>query len=562
MDEKGIEKAGLTGVKPLLDKIAKVKDVKSLNAALVALQDAGLGPAFSGGGQPDFTDATKNVLWVDSSGLGLPDRDYYFQDQFKDKVTAYHDHLVKMFTIMGDKDADAQKAADDILGLEHAMADATMTLTERRDPKSQYNPYKLADLIKLTPNIDWKGYLKARGKAKLDFVVVAQPKYFQALDGLMGSAKPDVWREYLTYQVLEGFSFGLPKAYDDETFAFTKALYGVEEQQERWKRCVGAVGGNMPEALAVPYLAKMFPGESKQKATETVDAIAKAFDDNLSTVDWMSDATKTAARSKLGKIAHMIGYPDKPRAYTFKVSRKGFAANLLAGSTFESRRQFAKAGTPYDRNEWLMPAYIVNAYYNPSANNTALPAGILQPPFWGKDRSIAANEGGIGMVIGHELTHGFDDQGAQFDEEGNFKMWWQPADFEKFKQKGQCIADQYSTFKVGDHNVNGQLTLGEDIADNGGVKLAFHAYRTLRDGADKHYVADGLTEDQQFFLGVGQAWCSNIRPDFATSLLTTDVHAPDKWRVYGALVNDPDFAKAFRCKSGSKMRPAKTCSVW
>ena len=274
-------------------------------------------------------------------------------------------------------------------------------------------------------------------------------------------------------------------------------------------------------------------------------------------------ASKAAAQGKLGKIEALIGYPDVPKTYDFEVKPGAFAANLLAATTFETRRQFAKAGTKVDRSEWKMPAYIVNAYYNPLANNTGLPAGILQPPFFGQGRSVAVNEGGIGLVIGHELTHGFDDQGAQFDSEGNMQMWWQPADYEKFTAKGQCLADQYSTFEVlPGKNVNGQLTLGENIADLGGVKLAFYAYRNLRKGASPRQVADGFTEDQQFFLGIGQAWCGKARDAEVERRLATDPHSPARWRVNGSLMNTTEFAEAFQCKAGSKMAPKKQCKVW
>lgn len=563
MDVEGIEKAGLTGIKPLLDTIKKVKDGKTLGAALTALHNVGVNVVFVSSSEGDFADSKQNVLWIDSAGLGVPDRDYYFKDDFKAKVDAYRDHLVRVFKLLGRTDKQATAAAGNVLAIEQKLAEATKTGVERRDLPKLYNPMDLAGVAKLAPKVDWKKYLEGRGNAEQAKIVVTTPDYLTRVNELVGSIKPAQWQDYLTAHLVRSMSFALPKAFDDEAFAYQQALSGVESQRERHKRCVDAVGFSMPEALGQPYIARMFPGDSKQAAIDMVAAIAKAFDGAIDELDWMSAATKQAAKAKLAKIDGLIGYPDTWREYAFPVQRTTFAANLLAGTAAEVKRQFLKAGKPYDRDEWLMPAYLVNAYYNPLANNTGLPAGILQPPFFGHERSIPANLGGIGMVVGHELTHGFDDQGAQFDAEGNMKMWWQKADFAQFQAKGQCVADQYAAFEVLPGKfVDGKLTLGENIADIGGIKMAFRAYRALRAGADKTYVADGLTEDQQFFLAVGQAWCSKDRDEEALRRLTTDVHSPPMWRVNGALRNLPEFAEAFQCPAAAKMAPAKRCQVW
>jgi putative endopeptidase len=563
MDEAGIEKAGLSGIQPLLDKIGKVKDAKSLVGALVDLHNVGVGVGFGAGSEGDFADSSKNVLWVDSGGLGLPDRDYYFKDDFKDKVAAYREHLVAVFKLLGRDAKKADAAAGNVLAIEQQLAEVTRDGVARRDLPKLYNPHDLAGLAKLTPKIDWKAYLTGRGNAEHAKVIVTTPEFFSRLDQMIGTVKAAEWQDYLTYHLIDGMSFALPKKFDDESFAFEQKLSGVEKQRERYKRCIDATGFALNEALAQPYIEKMFPGTSKQAAIETVSSIARAFDGEIDKLDWMSAETKAAAKVKLGKISGLIGYPDSFRTYDFAVTPDNFAANTLAGTAFEVKRQFLKAGKPYDKNEWLMPAYIVNAYYNPLANNTGLPAGILQPPFWGKDRGVAANLGGIGMVVGHELTHGFDDQGAQFDADGNMSMWWQKSDFEKFTAKGQCVADQYSTFEVLPGKfVNGKLTLGENIADIGGIKMAFRAYRSVRDGATDRTLADGFTEDQQFFIAVAQAWCSKDRDEEALQRLTTDVHSPPSWRVNGSLMNTPEFAEAFQCQDGSKMKPAKRCQVW
>jgi putative endopeptidase len=565
MDEDGIEKAGLTGIKPLLDRIKKVKDRGTLAAALIALHNAGIKVVFDAAAEGDFADSTKNIMWIDTTGLGLPDRDYYFGDDFEPKLTAYREHLVRLFGLLGRNAKQADAAAANVLAVETRLADATKTSVQRRNYGDLYNPHDLAALAKAMPKskFDWKAYFKGRGSADQPKISVTTPAYLARMDELFATVKPAQWQDYLTARLVDEMAFALPKRFDDEKFALDRALSGVEQQRDRYKRCIEATDKAMPEALGQPYIDRMFPGNSKQAATEMVAEIARAFDAEIDQLDWMSADTRTAARGKLAKLSGLIGYPDRWREYTFDVSATNFAANQLAAATFEVRRQFHKAGKPYDRSEWLMPAYIVNAYYNPIANNTALPAGILQPPFFGHDRSIPANLGGIGMVVGHELTHGFDDQGARFDADGNMTMWWQQADFEKFQAKGKCVVDQYAKFEVLPGKfVDGNLTLGENIADLGGVKLAYRAYRNLRRDADRRYVAEGFDEDQQFFLAVGQAWCSKDRDDEALRRLTTDSHSPPRWRVNGVMRNLPEFSAAFGCKAGAKMRPAKTCSVW
>jgi putative endopeptidase len=563
MDEAGIEAAGLTGIQPMLDTIGKVKDKATLVAALIALHDAGINAAFAASSEADFTNSTQNVMWIESAGLGLPDRDYYFEADFAPKLDAYRAHLVRLFGLLGKDPKAAEAAAADALALETELAKVTKTAVERRDITKMYNPHDAAALAKLTPGLDWNAYFAARGKPGLAKVIVASPAYFPRLDELMGGTPAKAWQSYLTARLVDQLAFALPKRFDDERFALTQALTGVAEQRARHKRCIDAVGGALPEALGQPYVARMFPGDSKQAATDIVNAIAAAFERNLDGLTWMSPETKAKAKEKLASLEKMIGYPDTWRQYTFAVSPTNFAANMLAADQFEVRRKFAQAGQPVDRDEWHMPAFIVNAYYNPLANNTALPAGILQPPFFGHDRGVAANAGGIGMVIGHELTHGFDDQGAQFDAQGNMSMWWQPADYEKFQAGGQCLVDQYGTFEaLPGKFVNGQLTLGENIADVGGIKLAFHAYRALREAAAQRFVADGFTEDQQFFLGVGQAWCYEDREDEALQRLTTDPHSPPRWRVNGSLRNLPEFRAAFACAEGAPMAPAQACEIW
>ncbi|MBL0212603.1 MAG: M13 family metallopeptidase [Myxococcales bacterium] len=426
-----------------------------------------------------------------------------------------------------------------------------------------YNPTDLKGLAKQVKSVDWKAFWKALAIEPSKRIVVTTPKYFAALDKLRGKFKPAQWSSYFTYHLVQRFSFALPKAFDDQAFELEKLTRGVEARQERSKRCIEATQDGLGELLGQQYASKYFPGGSRQTATMLVDALVRVMNDGIGRLDWMSDATKQIAQAKLGRLVRMIGYPDKWKTYDFDVKRDDFAGNRLRSAAFEQHRQLARAGKPVDRGDWQMNTYTVDAYYDATANTTAIPAGILQPPFFGQDRSIAANLGGIGTVIGHELTHGFDDQGALFDADGNLKNWWTKDDAAKFAEKGSCVADMYSTFEAMPKAfVNGRLTLGENVADLGGVKMAFGAYRTLRKDAGKVYVADGFTEDQQFFIAVGQSWCSKLRPAELQRRLISDVHAPPKFRVYGSLRNLPEFGEAFSCAPGTPMHPAKSCSAW
>ena len=560
MDTAAIEKAGTKGIKPLLDKAQKVKDARSWFAAVTELHKAGVFVVFGAGTLPDFKDSKTDVLQLDPSGLGLPDRDYYVNPALADKVAAYRTHVAKMLTLAGIAKPDA--AADNVIAVETELAKLTKTATEKRDVQAMYNPTDLKGLGKQTKSIDWKAYFKALGIDPGKTIVVGTPKFFAALDGLRTKLKAQQWASYFTYQLLANTSFALPKAFDDETFELTKAITGQPENEERGKRCSEDTENALGELLGQQYVAKYFPPSARQTATALVDALMAAMGEDLGTLDWMTDATRKIAQDKLSKVGKMVGYPDKWRAYDFDVKRDDFAGNELRANAFETHRQLAKAGKPVDRDEWQMNAYTINAYFDDTINRTAIPAGILQVPMFGDKRGVAANMGGIGFVIGHELTHGFDDQGAQFDADGNLKNWWTKDDQTKFEAKGQCVADQYGTFEAAPKQfVNGKLTLGEDIADLGGVKMAFRAYRKLRAGATP-IVADGFTEDQQFFISAAQIWCDKDRPAEVQRRLTVDPHAPPKFRVYGALRNLPEFAQAFSCAAGTPMNPARRCSVW
>jgi len=560
MDEGAVERAGTAAFAPLVARTRGVKDAKTWLAAVVELHKLGIFVVWDNHVTADLKDSTTNVTYLDAAGLGLPDRDYYMKPELKDKLDGYRGQVGRLLGLV---QGPAKLDPADVIAIETEFAQLTKTAIEQRDVPAAYNPTDAKGLAKQVKSVDWPTYWKGLGAQPSKKIILGTPRFFAALDKLRARYRPAQWAAYFTYHAAQALAFAMPRQIDEVAFELPRLVSGVEKQRERSKRCIDHTTGVLGELLGQVYVASYFPGSSKQNATRLVDALVKAMTDDITALPWMADATRQIAIAKLGKIVRMVGYPEHWKTYDFDIKRDDFAGNTLRAAAFEVHRELGEAGKPVDRSEWEMNAYQVDAYYNPSANNTALPAGILQPPFFGQDRAIAANLGGIGMVIGHELTHGFDDQGAQFDGDGNLRNWWQKDDLAKFADKGKCVADQYSTFEVLPRKyIQGQLTLGENIADMGGVKMAFRAYRALRRDAAKTYIADGFSEDQQFFLAVGQAWCSRERPAETERRLTVDPHSPPKFRVYGALRNLPEFADAFHCAAGTPMRPAKTCTVW
>ena len=563
MNQPLIEKKSMASFTPLLAKTTAVKNAKTWFAALTELHKAGIWVVWSASVDADLKASTKNIMYLDSAGLGLPDRDYYFDDNFKAKVESYREHVQRMLALTGLTADQAKAGATNVVALETALAKITKTGVARRDVPAMYNPLDRKTLASTITSVDWKAYFKALGVEPGPTVVLTSPVFFAALDGLRKTFPPAAWASYFSYHLLNQAAFALPQRFDDEAFALAQTLSGVKTQRERYKRCIDSTQGALDQLVGQAFVDHYFAGTSKARAAEMIDAIVDVMGEKIGQLDWMTVPTKAIAQAKLKKVARMIGYPDKWRTYNFTIKPDDFFGNRVRAAQAETKRQLSRAGKPVDRNDWLMGAYEVNAYYNPSANNTALPAGILQPPFFGQDRSVAANLGGISMVIGHELTHGFDDQGSQFDADGNLQNWWSAADLKNFTDKGTCVADQYASFEVLPKQfINGRLTLGENIADLGGVKMAYGALQKLRGKASEVIVADGFTEPQQFFLGVGQAWCSSSRTADAERRLKTDVHSPPKHRIYGALRNLPEFARAFSCAPGTPMNPAKICSIW
>jgi putative endopeptidase len=563
MDEAAIAKAGAAALGPLLERAAKVSDARSWLAAVAELHKVRRWVVWRVKVAADLEDSSTNVVYLDAAGLGLPDRDYYARPDLEQRVDAYRAHVARTLVLAGTPATRAEAAAADVVAIERELAKLTRTRTEQRDVPAMYNPTDGAALARQVRSIDWPAYWRALGAGPTKKLVLGTPRFFAQLDKLRAAFRWRQWASYFTYHLVHGASFALPRAFADEAFELEKVLRGTERPEPRGKRCIVATGAALGESLGAKYVEKHFTPAARQSASRLVDALVEAMHGELGKLDWMSEATRQLAQGKVARVVRMTGHPDRWRTYDYEVRRGDFLGNTLRAAAFETRRELAKAGRPVDRAEWRLQAYDTDAWYEATANSAALPAGMLQPPFFGADRAIAANLGGIGMVIGHELTHGFDDQGARFDAAGNLASWWDPEDVKRFEERGACLADQYATFEAAPGGfVNGRLTLGENIADLGGVKLAFAAYRGMRRDAAKVYVADGFTEDQQFFLGMAQAWCGRDRPAEIQRRLIGDVHAPLKFRVYGSLRNLRAFAEAFHCAPGTPMRPAQTCSVW
>jgi putative endopeptidase len=562
MDESAANALGSKPIAPLLARAASVKDAAGVVKVATELHAASIWPLFDVEPVQDPADASHWIAGLDQGGLGLPDRDYYLKDDADtQKLRAFYQaHVERMLTLAGVPAATAKQGAADVLAIETELAKVSKTRVERRDPKGMYNRTTLANLGKLAPAVSWSAYFGKVGVAHAEEVTVTAPHFFEGVQAALKSIKPGAWQAYLTWHVVRGTADTLSTAFVDEDFKLEQALTGQAEQKPRWRRCVAATDAALPDLVGQAYVETSFAGDSKSAAETMVGQVSAAFGAELDTLAWMDPPTRARAHEKLGAMAYLIGYPSKWKTYDFEVDPKNYAANALHARAFDLKRELAKVGNPVDREEWQMSPPTVNAYYDAQRNHMVFPAGILQPPFYDVKSAIPVNLGAIGMVVGHELTHGFDDEGSQFDAKGNLSNWWEPAVSERFKEKTGCVAHQYSEYEPQPGlKLNGELTLGENIADMGGVKLAFQAYRRMRADAKERVVAGGYTEDQQFFLGFAQAWCSKYRPEFEKLMVKTNPHSPARFRVLGPLANLPDFAAAFSCSAP----PAdKTCSVW
>jgi putative endopeptidase len=563
MNEAAVEKAGLSALRPALSVIDKVKDARSLTTAVAALQASGQPMLFVLGPVQDAADARNVIASIDQGGLGLPDRDYYLSNDeparsLRSAYQAYAEGILAQLGLPA-----ARQEAANIVALETEIAKVSKDKVLRRDPKGMYHKIDRAGVAKAMPRFDWNAFWTLVGLKDVKDVTVTSPEFLAGLDPLLASTRPETWRAYLAFHLISNAAPLLTRRIEEAAFRFESALTGQPEMPPRWKRCVQHTENALGDLLGQRFVRDRFGGTSKTWAESQVLAIVAAMTENLASLPWMDPATKAMAKAKLTAMTYQIGYPRRWKTYPFQLDPGTWTANALAARKAERTRQLAKIGRPVDRDDWQMTAPQVDAYYDPQLNGMVLPAGILQPPFYSVEASIPVNLGGIGVVVGHELTHGFDDQGAQYDAQGNLASWWQPDTEQQFRQRTQCVVDQYNNYEVsGNTKLNGANTAGEDIADIGGVKLALTAYRQLRAKSSDTIVADGFTEDQQFFLSFGQAWCAKMRPDFEKLLATIDVHAPPRWRVNGALSATPEFHKAFRCKAGSKMVPVKQCVVW
>ena len=565
MNEEAVDKAGTTGLEKLRGIVRGVRDRKSLTIAIADLHKARVFALFDVSDDQDFKDATRVIATIDQNGLGLPDRDYYTKDDAKSKelVAAYTAHVERMLTLGGHAKKDAARAAARIVALETRLAKAQKTRVERRDPKSLYNKIDRDGLKQKAPSFDWDLYFSVLGFDALKDVNVTSLAYLDEIERSVKTEKPEVWREYLELHLLRGLAASLPKAFVDESFELERALTGQAKQRDRWKRCVDATDAAMGELLAQSFVERRFGKDQKELVETMVFAIRDAFGDEVRRLDWMDAKTQERAQAKLKAMAYLIGFPSKWRSYDFAVDPMAYTSSSIASREHETKRRLTKVGKPLDREEWQMTPPTVNAYYDPLKNHMVFPAGILQPPFYGKQQSLAVNAGGIGMVVGHELTHGFDDEGSQFAGNGNLENWWEPEVKGRFEKKAACVDEQYSSYEaLPGVKLNGKLTLGENIADIGGIKLAYRAYRKLRAAATEVDVADGYTEDQQFFLAVGQSWCFKAKEEWTRMAVSVDPHSPPKFRVNGALSDTPEFAAAFSCKKGAPMSPANACVVW
>jgi putative endopeptidase len=583
MDESGIESAGLKPLHSELARITALKSKKDMALEIAHLQhffpgawDPGdnesSSPLFGFSGQQDYDDASRVVAQIDQAGLSLPNRDYYLNtdDKSKEILGKYRTHLQKMFVLAGEPQSQAATDAGTVIELETALAQAQMDNVKRRDPRNMNNKMTLAQVRALAPSIDWDSYLQAVHAPASDHYIVTSPDFFRAEEKLITSQPLEHWRTYLRWQVIHRAAPYLTKAIVDENFAFfAHTLAGAEEQRPRWRRCVAAADRDLGEALGQAYVDRAFSAESKARTIQMVHSIEAALDSDIQSLSWMSPATKQQAIVKLKGIEDKIGYPSHWRDYSgVKITRDSYLNNVAQATSFEFERWIAKIGKPVDRTEWAMTPSTINAYYDPQLNTINFPAGILQPPYFDPSKDDAVNYGAIGMIIGHEIIHGFDDEGRKFDAKGNLRDWWTADDAKKYGERGKCISDEY-TQEVPDAGAgvkqNGLLTQGEDTADNGGIHLALAAleYSLKQQGKsldDKG--EDGWTYRQRFFLSNAYSWCAKVRPQIARLLVTTDPHSLPVFRIDNVISNMQEFGQAFNCKPGQKMVRANACRVW
>ena len=568
MNEPAVDKAGVAPLRAELDAIAGLRSVADLPALLgkeqLTMHSGGMLFTFSGDQDPGDSKSVIPVVLAD--GLGLPDRDYYVKSDARSVTIRekYLAHVARMLVLAGETEALAKKHAARILAFETTLARATLTRVEKRDPYNLYHKVDRKKLAAMTPKFQWDAYLAAAGTPSLTTFNVDQPAFFAAVDKQLATIDLDTWKAYLRWALVHDRAPYLSRAFVDAHFEFySKFLRGVMQQQPRWKRCVRFVDRDLGEALGQVFVQKTFGPDIKQRTMAMTAGIERAMENEIHALPWMGAATKEQALAKLHTIVNKIGYPDKWRDYSsIVVTRDDFAGDVVRSSVFESRRELDKIGRPLDRGEWGMTPPTVNAYYSPQMNDINFPAGVLQPPLFDAKLDDAPNFGNTGSTIGHELTHGFDDQGRQFDAAGNLRDWWTKKDGAEFEKRATCVSDQYAQYVViDDIKINSKLTLGEDVADLGGTWLAYLAWKAAVQGK-KLGSADGLSPDQRFFVGMAQWACENERPENLRVNAVTNPHSPGKYRINGVVANMPEFARAFSCKAGQPMARANPCKIW
>jgi len=573
MDEKAIDAKGLKPIQAELDRIAALKDKSQLPAEIAHLHSFRVNALFRFGANADFKDASRMIAGTDQGGLGLPDRDYYFKDDPTSvkQRDQYRQHVQNMFQLLGDKPEVAAQEAQTVLEIETALAGAALKRVERREPASLYHKMTTAELGKLSPAFNWNQYITSTDAPAFKELNVAVPNFVTNMQDLIEKQPLENSKTYLRWHLVHANASVLPGNFDDEDFNFyNRILTGQQEQQARWKRCTGSTDAALGEALGQEYVSRTFGAEGKERTLKMIAALENALKKDIQDLPWMTDATKQAALVKLAAIAKKVGYPDKWRDYSsLKVVRGDALGIRMRAEKFEVERRLKKIGQEVDKAEWGMTPPTVNAYYSPEQNNINFPAGILQPPFYDNNLDDAVNFGGIGVVIGHEMTHGFDDEGRKFDAQGNLRDWWTPQDAKAFTERAQCLIDEYNGFVAvkdekdpgNDVHLNGKLTLGENTADNGGVRIALMALKDTLAGKEEQKI-DGFTPEQRLFLGFAQVWCAKTKPEAARQLALTNPHSLPKFRVIGVVSNMPEFQEAFSCKKGDAMVHENACHVW
>ena len=568
MDESAVERAGQKPLEPMLAEIAQLNSVNDIAKYVGEQHRSGVdgGVLFGFGSDQDFDNSSQVIAFALAGGLGLPDRDYYTKTDAKSQELRqrYVQHIARMLSLIGESGPDAQADSQTVMNIETELAKVSLTRVERRNPYNLKHPMSRAELTGLTPAFDWDTYLKTVGAPEFDRLNVTEPRFFTDLNSQLKDVKVPAWRAYLRWHLVHAEANYLSSPFVNENFAFYSAyLRGLKEMPPRWKRCTRLVDRDLGEALGQVFVAATFSPQTKADALKVTTEIEAEMGRDIKDLTWMSDATKAKALEKLNAVVNKIGYPDKWRDYSsVRIAPDDFLGNVTRASEFEEHRERAKIGKPVDRSEWDMTPPTVNAYYNPQMNDINFPAAVLQPPLFDPKLDAAPNYGNTGATIGHELTHGFDDEGRQFDARGNLKDWWTPADAKAFEDRVACVRNQYAKYIiVDDIHINSSLTLGEDVADLGGTLLAYIAWKHATQG-QQLAPADGLRPDQRYFVGMAQWACGDERIEDKRLHAITDPHSPDEFRINGVVSNMPEFKDAFGCKAGQPMVNANACRVW